>query len=655
MENDTPRRMPNVPPFVKFVCANVPMVFDDSLSYYEALCALWKYVQGMTDVINNNATLEEEFIEKFNVLSGKFDELKTYVDTYFDNLDVQEEINNKLDAMAESGELGELLSQYIQLVGIYVVKVGATDDLQSYLSMDCVKHIILTEDHTVTEKLFINSNTTIDLNGHTLTCDYDPVETIAFFYGLTDTFTGYDGYSNITIKNGKISGACIAMMHNKNVVIEDVEFIDVNSRHAMQIAGSYDVTVRNCIFNGTKPENETGSEAINIDPCNHGGQPWMDEDSVMYDHTPNKKIVIENNTFNTGATGYRHTTAIGSHGYDDNDQIYCYDIIIRNNQLGSPYAAFINMCDWNGVTVENNSGSFATSGTASSTYFIKMSGTLSNLKVVNNVFSNAQMILFSGNDASKTAGTHFYISDNNFTTLDNSSNPAFKLYNIKDCVIKDNNINYKEAILVLDALYSGGNPIATSFCEFVKLQGNFINRVGNSDANTIRIRCAKNVYIENNNFDYQDKTSTTGHAIVITSGLNQSDICIRNNTTKLIMNFMPSGSYLSFVEVKNNTARLLNSPYYQGSDLTASGDFTVPLTFFNKLLLQIGEGTNTQMAVLKGWLDDGDKFTTSNRTWRIPVVKADGTFGSIELNVTDNATKFNFTGDLAIRSMYVED
>ncbi len=114
MENDTPRRMPNVPPFVKFVCANVPMVFDDSLSYYEALCALWKYVQGMTDVINNNATLEEEFIDKFNILQGKFVELKNYVDTYFDNLDVQEEINNKLDAMAEDGTLQEIITTYIQ-------------------------------------------------------------------------------------------------------------------------------------------------------------------------------------------------------------------------------------------------------------------------------------------------------------------------------------------------------------------------------------------------------------------------------------------------------------------------------------------------------------------------------------------------------------
>ena len=34
-------------------------------------------------------------------------------DNYFDNLDVQEEINNKLDEMVESGEFEELLNEII--------------------------------------------------------------------------------------------------------------------------------------------------------------------------------------------------------------------------------------------------------------------------------------------------------------------------------------------------------------------------------------------------------------------------------------------------------------------------------------------------------------------------------------------------------------
>ena len=37
---------------------------------------------------------------------------------YFDNLDVQEEINNKLDEMAESGQLTDIIAQYLKLAGI---------------------------------------------------------------------------------------------------------------------------------------------------------------------------------------------------------------------------------------------------------------------------------------------------------------------------------------------------------------------------------------------------------------------------------------------------------------------------------------------------------------------------------------------------------
>lgn len=50
-------------------------------------------------------TTVEDYIERFN-------ELYTYVHDYFDNLDVQEEINNKLDEMVEDGTLAELIDNY---------------------------------------------------------------------------------------------------------------------------------------------------------------------------------------------------------------------------------------------------------------------------------------------------------------------------------------------------------------------------------------------------------------------------------------------------------------------------------------------------------------------------------------------------------------
>lgn len=106
--DDKIEKAPMVPPFVRFVASAIPMVFDDSLSYYEALCALWKWLQdNVVNVINNNAAVTEDYIQLTK-------DMKEYMDNYFDNLDVQEEINNKLDAMVEDGTLQEIITTYIQ-------------------------------------------------------------------------------------------------------------------------------------------------------------------------------------------------------------------------------------------------------------------------------------------------------------------------------------------------------------------------------------------------------------------------------------------------------------------------------------------------------------------------------------------------------------
>ena len=56
----------------------------------------------------------EDTADTVNTYIQKFVELYNYVHDYFDNLDVQEEINNKLDAMQEAGTLQEIITTYIQ-------------------------------------------------------------------------------------------------------------------------------------------------------------------------------------------------------------------------------------------------------------------------------------------------------------------------------------------------------------------------------------------------------------------------------------------------------------------------------------------------------------------------------------------------------------
>lgn len=93
----------------KFWCQKVlPLVYDDSLSYYELLC---KVVYYLNDVISNVDGLKVDIDKLLNA----FNELQDYVNNYFDNLDVQEEINNKLDDMAESGALGTILIEALNL------------------------------------------------------------------------------------------------------------------------------------------------------------------------------------------------------------------------------------------------------------------------------------------------------------------------------------------------------------------------------------------------------------------------------------------------------------------------------------------------------------------------------------------------------------
>ena len=90
----------------------IPSSYKESLTYEEQLMWFCNYLEKtVIPAVNNNA---DALIE----LQGLYNEIKNYVDEYFENLDVQEEINNKLDEMAESGELTEIIAQYLTLAGV---------------------------------------------------------------------------------------------------------------------------------------------------------------------------------------------------------------------------------------------------------------------------------------------------------------------------------------------------------------------------------------------------------------------------------------------------------------------------------------------------------------------------------------------------------
>ena len=137
--------------YINFWCQKViPLVFDDSLSYYEAICKFMQKLNEVISALNNNAECIDELQYKYIILQNNFDALevkweefktyienkfntfkteittrqdnfettinnefnsfKTYVENYLNNIDVQSYVNIKIDQLAESGYFSTLLT-----------------------------------------------------------------------------------------------------------------------------------------------------------------------------------------------------------------------------------------------------------------------------------------------------------------------------------------------------------------------------------------------------------------------------------------------------------------------------------------------------------------------------------------------------------------
>ena len=102
----------------------LPLVYDDSLGYYEVLCKLVAY---LNDIINNNEGMYEDIED----LQNAFEQLQEYVNNYFNDLDLQEEVNNWLDEALKDGRLEDIFSDKVTIVYddyVNVVDSGIKND-----------------------------------------------------------------------------------------------------------------------------------------------------------------------------------------------------------------------------------------------------------------------------------------------------------------------------------------------------------------------------------------------------------------------------------------------------------------------------------------------------------------------------------------------
>lgn len=133
--------MENLGPYTNFHELNQ----DWFLQEFNKLLAQWKAMQ-----------------KNFNSLQDAFNDLKSYVQDYFKNLDVQDEINNKLDEMYNNGLFEVLLNKFVSFTTpeIFGAKGdGTTDDTEAfkkcidYCSVNNVILLIPSKTYMVTDLL----------------------------------------------------------------------------------------------------------------------------------------------------------------------------------------------------------------------------------------------------------------------------------------------------------------------------------------------------------------------------------------------------------------------------------------------------------------------------------------------------------------------
>lgn len=239
----TPTREPQIPlqPF-RYWCQKVlPLVYDDSLSYYELLC---KVVDYLNKTMENVEHMDTDITNLYTAYS----ELQSYVNNYFSTLDVQEEINNKLDQMFKDGQFNILLNLFIPYVTpemFGAVGDGETDDTAHLIAAFNNKDklpVILRGTYKVST---LNITNAINISGGTIISD-----STAMIY-------------NAHVRESKIKGVtfiatdvCLEIQNSDHITIENCTF--KNATNAVRITGGVECKMLNCYITCDEIGGSTG-------------------------------------------------------------------------------------------------------------------------------------------------------------------------------------------------------------------------------------------------------------------------------------------------------------------------------------------------------------------------------------------------------------
>lgn len=420
-------------PFKWFVLENFPFIEADfdALTNWQLFCKLGKEVNKIIDSQNIVGTEMENTVNAFI-------ELQNFVNNYFDNLDVQEEINNKLDEMIEDGSLQIILDNILNNsfgfnLGIYKTDDNTWQDALNYIleNNNLDKYTIyLPRDKSVDSDLTINK-------------------------------------PNIVLKNGVIENASLILDYTEDATdefttIENIKFIGTQTK-GIEIKSAYYPTITNCIFNNKNDNVITyGILLTNVEGSFQNSRrviitnnQFKDCSYAIYTNNPNTEfgasgdIIFSNNQVDTKVGGI-YSVGVDGHiingnvffmpGYKKHDMNKMDNIYIKrsnfteitNNSIFEAGRNGIHIEDTTSFIIANNNIDWCGQNTPASGIYAKITSsygefissindnlitypTKSGIEIESN--NNAGLLNVKGNNITAPGLTRYYYGDTDLSTI----------------------------------------------------------------------------------------------------------------------------------------------------------------------------------------------------------------------------------------------
>lgn len=208
-------------------------------------------------------------------------------------------------------------------------------------------------------------------------------------YSKKGVYKEYNGVKNVKLI-GPASGSAkinlnfvegaigLVMCHNYNIRIENLDFVNMNGAHFIELDASKNVTIINNTFSGHRDSDGNYKEAINLDTPDKATLGFIRE-WTSYDKTPNNDITIENNKFSN------LERAIGTHAYSPNK--WHKNINIKNNVINKCDNDAIKIMNWENTVITGNVIKNIGNGSSDKKRAVKIEGA-KNPTITNNTFSD---------------------------------------------------------------------------------------------------------------------------------------------------------------------------------------------------------------------------------------------------------------------------